>query len=325
LNPKNPISSAELGTLWLTYQEKTMILRILEYIMEKSNDQQAKNIMGGLWQELDYFVKKIEAIYENEGVAIPIGFSKEDVNLDAPKLFDNGFDMMFLRILKEISMGMYALNMIMSYRDDVMSVYEGLSTTTHKIYKLTTHYLIDNGMLAIPPVFTKPKTNEFIESKKYLGGLNPFTSNRALNYNEIGTIHHGIETNKIGMQLITAFAQVSDDKDVKQYFIKGKELAKKQIKIFEEILLENDIQFSANAGGTVTDSTIAPFSQKMMLFCIYLLNGYGLVGGSFGTVFSMRNDLSIKTALIAKDIYFYAYEGIKIMIKHDWMEEPPQS
>jgi hypothetical protein len=54
MKDKNPISSSEVGTLWLTYQEKTMILRILEYFIEKSDDQQAKNIMGGLWQELSY-------------------------------------------------------------------------------------------------------------------------------------------------------------------------------------------------------------------------------------------------------------------------------
>jgi hypothetical protein len=54
---------------------------------------------------------------------------------------------MFLRILKEISMGMYTLNMNMAYREDVMSIYEGLTTTTQKVYKLATHYLLNKGFL----------------------------------------------------------------------------------------------------------------------------------------------------------------------------------
>ncbi|MDW8515062.1 DUF3231 family protein [Priestia flexa] len=37
---------------------------------------------------------------------------------------------------------------------------------------------------------------------------------------------HGIETNNIGMQLITGFAQCAENKEVKQYFVRGKELAK---------------------------------------------------------------------------------------------------
>ncbi|MBZ5482514.1 DUF3231 family protein [Priestia megaterium] len=324
MKDKNPISSSEVGTLWLTYQEKTMILRILEYFIEKSDDQQAKNIMGGLWQELSYYVTKIKKIFQEQGIAIPVGFNQADVNLEAPKLYDNGFDIMFVRILKEISMGMYTLNMNMAYQDDVMGIYEGLTSTTQKIYKSSTLYLLEKGILTLPPKVTMPKSSEFIESKNYLNGFNPFNDKRALNDIELGYLHHGIETNNIGMQLITGFAQCAEDKEVKQYFVKGKELAKKQIKVFGDILLESDVQFSATSGSTVTTSKVAPFSQKLMMFCIYLLNGFGIVGSSFGTIFSLRKDLSMKTALIAKDIYFYADEGVKIMIKNGWLEEPPQ-
>ncbi len=324
MKDKNPMSSSEVGTLWLTYQEKTMILRILEYFIEKSDDQEAKNIMGGLWQELSYYVTKIKKIFQEQGIAIPIGFSQEDVNLEAPKLYDNGFDIMCVRILKEISMGMYTLNMNMAYQDNVMEIYEGLTSTTQKIYKSSTLYLLEKGILTLPPKVTMPKSSEFIESKSYLNGFTPFNDKRALNALELGYLHHGIETNNIGMQLITGFAQCAEDKEVKQYFVKGKELAKKQIKVFGDILLESDVQFSATSGSTVTTSKVAPFSQKLMMFCIYLLNGFGIVGSSFGTIFSLRKDVSMKTALIAKDIYFYADEGVKIMIKNGWLEEPPQ-
>jgi Protein of unknown function (DUF3231) len=324
MKDKSPISSSEVGTLWLTYQEKTMILRILEYFIEKSDDQQAKNIMGGLWQELSYYVTKIKKIFQEQGIAIPVGFNQEDVNLEAPRLYDNGFDIMFVRILKEISMGMYTLNMNMAYQDDVMEIYEGLTSTTQKIYKSSTLYLLEKGILTLPPKVTMPKSSEFIDSKSYLNGFNPFNDKRALNDLELGYLHHGIETNNIGMQLITGFAQCAEDKEVKQYFVKGKELAKKQLKVFGDILLESDVQFSATSGSTVTTSKVAPFSQKLMMFCIYLLNGFGIVGSSFGTIFSLRKDVSMKTALIAKDIYFYADEGVKIMIKNGWLEEPPQ-
>ncbi|MGA6841454.1 DUF3231 family protein [Priestia megaterium] len=324
MKDKNPISSSEVGTLWLTYQEKTMILRVLEYFIEKSDDQQAKNIMGGLWQQLSYYVTKIKKIFQEQGVAIPIGFNQEDVNLEAPKLYDNGFDIMFIRILKEISMGMYTLNMNMAYQDEVMEIYEGLTSVTQKVYKLSTLYLLEKGILTLPPKVTMPTSTAFIKNKSYLNGFNPFNDQRALNDLELGYLHHGIETNNIGMQLITGFAQCAEDKEVKQYFVKGKELAKKQIKVFGDVLLESDVQFSATSGSTVTTSKVAPFSQKLMMFCIYLLNGFGIVGSSFGTIFSLRKDVSMKTALIAKDIYFYADEGVKIMIKNGWLEEPPQ-
>lgn len=320
----NPISASEVGTLWLTYQEKTMIMRVLEYFIEKSNDQKASYILGGLWQELNFYVLQIEQIFKEQGMVIPIGFTSEDVNLEAPKLFDNGFDIMFVRILKEVSMGMYTINMNMAYNDKVMQIYEGLTSVTQKIYKLATLYLLEKGILTLPPKVTMPKTNEFIKSKSYLKGLSPFGDKRALNDLELGFLHHGIETNNIGLQLITGFAQCAKDKEVKKYLVKGKELAKKSIKTMEDILLESDVQFSATSGSTVTTSTVPPFSDKLMMHCIYLLNGFGLVGTSFGTFFCLRHDIALKTTLLTKDIYFYGQEGIEIKIKNGWFEEPPQ-
>jgi hypothetical protein len=313
-----------VGTLWLTYNEKTLIMRMLEYFIEKSDDQQAKNILGGLWQELNFYVLQMEEIFKNQGMAKPAGYTNEDVNLEAPKLYDNGFDIMFVRILKEVSMGMYTINMNMSYNDKIMQIYEGLTVVTQKIYKLSTLYLLERGILTLPPKVTMPKTTEFIKSKSYMNGFNLFGDKRALNDLELGILHHGIETNNIGLQLITGFAQCAQNKEVKQYFVKGKELAKKQIKVMEEILLDSDVQFSATSGSTVTTSTVAPFSDKLMMHCVYLLNGFGLVGSSFGTFFSLRNDIAMKSTLLAKDVYFYGQEGIKIKIKNGWFEEPPQ-
>ncbi|MCD8511300.1 MAG: DUF3231 family protein [Bacillus sp. (in: Bacteria)] len=114
-------------------------------------------------------------------------------------------------------------------------------------------------------------------------------------------------------------------KKVQKYFIKGKEIAKKQIETYTGILLKNDMQPSVRIGSHVTQSQVAPFSDKLMMYCVYLLNGFGLVGGSFGTVFTLRNDISVKTAMVAKDIFLYTNEGIDLMIKNGWMEEPPQT
>jgi hypothetical protein len=321
---KKSMSSSELAVLWITYLEKTLILRFLEYFIEKSDDQEAKNIMGGLWQDLDFYVTKITVILKNEGAHVPVGFVKEDVNLEAPKLYDNGFDIMFLRILKEISMAMYTLAMNMSYREDIMEIFEGLTQVTQKTYKTATLYLLKRGILTLPPKVTMPKTSEFVESESYLKGLNPLINKRALNTIELGNLHHGIETNMVGLQLITGFAQCAKNKEVKQFFEKGMELSKKQIETFTEILLESDIQLSGTSGSTVTNSTISPFSEKLMMYCVYFLNGFGVVGMSFGSIFSLRYDLVMKQAFIVKNIFMYTNEAVKIMIKNNWFEEPPQ-
>ncbi|MBY0097863.1 DUF3231 family protein [Mesobacillus maritimus] len=320
----NPISVSEVASLWQTYQEKTLIMRFLEYFIEKADDPQARNILGGLWQELNFYVKEMEELFSEQGIVKPVGFTSDDVNLEAPKLYDNGFDIMFVRVLKEVSMGLYTLGLNMTYDKKVASIYEGLTTVTQKIYKLATSYLIEKGILSLPPKVTMPKKNEIIKSKDYKDGFKLLGDKRPLNLLEVGIIHHNLEVNNIGMQLITGFAQCAQNKEAKQYFSRGIDIAKKQIKVMESLLLEGDVQLSAASGATVTTSTIPPFSDKLMMHCIYILNGFGLIGSGTGGFFSLRNDLAMKTLLIAKDVYFYAQEGINLKIKNGWFEEPPQ-
>jgi len=167
---------------------------------------------------------------------------------------------------------------------------------------------------------TMPKKNTFIKSKKYMEGLNLLGNKRALNDLEIGILHHNLESNNI----VTSFAQCAQNKEVRQYFLRGIKLARKQMKIVEDILREGNVQLAATSGGTITTSTVAPFSDNLMMHCIYILNGFGIVGTGTGAFFSLRNDLSMKSMLIAKDVYLYAQEGIEISIKNGWFEEPPQ-
>lgn len=49
-----------------------------------------------------------------------------------------------------------------------MQLFEGLTSVTQKIYKLSTEYLLERGILSPPPKVTMPKKTEFIERKKYM-------------------------------------------------------------------------------------------------------------------------------------------------------------
>ncbi|QKY71327.1 DUF3231 family protein [Lentibacillus sp. CBA3610] len=75
----------------------------------------------------------------------------------------------------------------------------------------------------------------------------------------------------------------------------------------------------------VTNSTISPFSDKIMMYMTHLLSIFGLGGNSVGAAFSFRNDLLLKMGTIMTNTFDFAKDGGKIMIKHGWMEEPPQA
>ncbi|HLR22460.1 MAG TPA: DUF3231 family protein [Pseudogracilibacillus sp.] len=326
--PKKPaITSSELGILWITYQEKTMVIQMLEYFIAKSDDDKSNKIMVDLYKKLNNYVEKVKEIFEDEGAVIPLGYTSKDVNTEAPKLYNNGFDILFVRLLKKISMGLHTLNLNMAYREDIIILLKDLTATCQAAYNDCTKYLIEKGLIARPPYTTMPNSIDFITDKNYLGGLNPLTKirkKRTLNTVEVAYMYHMIETNNVGLQMVTGFAQSAKQQDIRNFFSNGAELSKSIIKEISETFLEDSIQVPSSSGGHATRSTIPPFSDKLMMYCTSIFCDFAMGGNSLGTAFSRRYDLAAKMMTFAKDIYEYANEGAKLMIKNGWMEEPPQ-
>ena len=126
------------------------------------------------------------------------------------------------------------------------------------------------------------------------------------------------------MKLLTGFAQVATEIEIKKYFIEGKKLLKKHIAELSNVLLQSDIEPPNTQAGKVTDSTQSPFSNKLMIHVNSLISSTPPGFTVSGTAFSMRNDLPLKLALISKNKFEYSKKGSKIMIAHKWMEQPPQ-
>ena len=189
---------------------------------------------------------------------------------------------------------------------------------------MATNYLLGKGVLPRPPYITMPTQVEFIEDKNYMSGFNLFADKRALNTIEVGYINEGVEDNILVMQLMAGFAEVAKDSEVKKYFIEAKELSKTIVTVLSDLLLKSDVQPPSTWAGKATNSTIPPFSNKLMMYIASLISSSSIGYTALGTSFSMRSDLQVKLALMAKNIFNFSKEGAKIMVKHKWMEEPPQ-
>src|SRR5699024_1723500 len=152
------------------------------------------------------YVEKVKEIFEDEGAVIPLGYTSKDVNTEAPKLYNNGFDILFVRLLKKTSMGLHTLNLNMAYREDIIILLKDLTATCQAAYNGCKKYLIKLGLIARPLYTTMLYFSDFITDKNYLGGLNPHTrvwKNRTLNTVEGAYMYHMIETNSVGLQMVT--------------------------------------------------------------------------------------------------------------------------
>jgi hypothetical protein len=321
---KLQLTSSELGTLWMTYIQKTAKIKMFEHLKAKTIDKEAESIINNFIIDTQNIINKIDSVFNKENTVIPLGFDEHDFIKEAPFLFDDIFNIVFLRQMMKLSFGYSGVFASISYMKDVNDIFLINYEVSNKYYMLTTNYLLGKGVLSKPPYVTMPKRVEFIEDKSYMSGLNIFSHNRAVNTIEIGYINDAIEYHIFNINLLTGFAQVTADSEIKKYFIEGKEISKKIVKELSEILLEGDIKPSFSSVGRVTDSTKPPFSDKIMMYINSLICSTTLGYSSLGTSFSMRKDLPLKLAQFAKYEFDYARKGAKLMIKHKWMEEPPQ-
>lgn len=318
------LTSSEIGTLWMTYQQKTMFLRIMEYFLEKSDQQDEKELLQFVYEVISPYPDKIAQFFTQEGGKEPVGFTADDVSVGSPPLYDNGYHIMFVRVMKQISMGMHTLHLSMSYRQDVCDLYQELTNITQEIYSRCTDYLLQKGIIARPPYVPMPKGNYFVDDKEYLKGNSILGEKRVLNTVELAHIYQGVESNTVGYVMINSFHQVSQTQDVRKYFGEGMDLAKKMIVKFTKEIEDSQLPTPTASGGNVTNSVISPFSEKLMMYCTSLFSSFSLGKNAIGTAFSFRNDLPLEVSLIAKDIFDYAHVGAKLMIKHGWLEEPPR-
>ncbi len=75
----------------------------------------------------------------------------------------------------------------------------------------------------------------------------------------------------------------------------------------------------------VTDSKASVFSDKLIMFHVSAMIAAGI--GNFGMAMaaSPRRDIGLRYASLIPEISMYAEDGANIMIKHGWLEEPPQT
>jgi Protein of unknown function (DUF3231) len=318
-----PITSSEIANLWMAYQEKSMIIRVLEHFIEHANDPE-KQLLQSHYNGASKSIEIISGIFKQEGAITPLGFTENDVHKGVPKLYDFMFDTMYLHMMTKVEMGLFSLFTSMSYRKDIEEFFISLTQESQVMNSQLTQLLLEKGVLVRPAYVSMPKEVHFVKDKKYMSGLNWFSETRSLNTVEVSLIHHAIENNLVGMQLMIGFAQVAKDKEVKNYLAEGMRLSEKIEMELGEFLRQSFIEPPATHAGKATKSKIAPFSEKLMMYNTSLLTSFGLGSNALGGAFSLRSDLPIKMAIFGKDISDFAKEGGKIMIKNGWMEEPPQ-
>lgn len=320
---KEHLTATEMGKLWAIYMGNTMSLRVLEYYLQHLEDQDIKRIVVDAKNLCISFIQSIKKIFTQENFPIPFGFSEDDVNLAAPRLFSDEFYLHYLKYTAKAGLSIYSIAIPLITRADIRDFFIHCLNSTVKLITDLNTALLEKGFLMKPPPIPTPEKVDFVKKQNYLYGL--LGHIRPLHGLEITHLYDNIENNVTSKALLIGFSQVAKTEEVRQFMVRGREITDKHIEICSQHLHKGNLPSLPLLDHLVSDSTISPFSDKLMLF--HKIDMFSMKIRSYGNGAALngRRDIGAMYGQFLMDIALYVEDGANIMIDYGWMEQPPEA
>lgn len=318
------LTAAEIGSLWIQYMNDSTAVCTIECFLEKTEDTQIQPVLRQALYLAQTHVQQISSFFSQEGFPIPIGFTNNDVNLNAPRLFSDPFHLNYIKNMSKTAMLAYGLALSLATRADVRNFTMECLKTAADLDEMTTQVMLSKGLYVRPAYVTASDNAEYIQSTKYLGSF--FGDNqRRLSSIEIMHLFLNAQSNAIAKALLIGFSQVAESREVREMFVRCSEIADKHIKIFAQTLEDSDIPAPMKLDSDVMASTVPPFSDKLMLFHVIALTNMvlGYYAAAIGV--SLRLDVSVDYNRLAAEIEMFSYDAMRMLISNGWAEEPPMA
>lgn len=321
----NPdLTASELGSIWSSYMADSMNICIMKHFLANVEDQEIKEILQYSKDLSEGHIKTLTKIFEKENLPIPQGYSNVDVVETAPRLFSDIFYIRYLQFMGRTGTNLNGMALGTSYRDDVRSFYLATVRESGDLYDRIIKLQEEKGILVRTPYVSYHKKVEFVEDDHFLAGYLTLNK-RPLLAVEINHLSNNIELNVIGRILADGLAQVTKTKEVIQLLQEGYELATEIIKTLEMALEYNHTDTPFSSDSAITDSTTAPFSDKLIMGLASLMTtvSIGNIGQAIGA--SVRSDLIGEYSQLVPRVLKFGNDTAKISIKNGWLEKPPQT
>jgi hypothetical protein len=323
LQNRPSLTSGEIASMWTQYMNDSMALCMNSYLIIHIENQEIKSVFKSSLELGKKHLSVIRKLFSEEGIPIPIGFTNEDVNLEAPRLYSDTFCLNYLHVMSVHGISGYGVSLPSSSRKDVRSFYVECMLDTMELYNHTIDILLANGLYERPPLLAIPEKVSFVKSENFIKGW--VSDRRSLNAIEISNISFNLKKSIISKALVVSFYQVAKAKDVRKFLSELEGMANKHIEEFGAKLQENHLPTPLSSEDEITDSTISPFTDKFIMFHSGALVQVALAYYGAAMATSMRADLIAQYSKIIVEDFKGAKNWFDIMIDHKWFEKPPEA
>ncbi|MDQ0200762.1 DUF3231 family protein [Neobacillus ginsengisoli] len=320
MNPTEKLTAAEMGKLWATFMGNSMSKQILIYFLQHVEDEDIKKLLENALSLVHDFMNTIEGIFEKESFPIPVGFTENDVNLGAPRLFEDEFYVHYLKYAAKAGLSIYNIAIPLVYREDVRNFFIHCMNSTIVLTEQIKEVLMNKGFIIKPPYIPIPEKVKFVK-EDFLNGFLGHV--RTLHGLEVTHLYDNIENNVTSKALILGFSQVARMEKVRELFMRGKDMTHRAVEQYMYKLHNANLPSPPFLDHLVTTSTISPFSDKLMLF--HKVDMFSMKIRAFGNSMAVngRHDLGFMYTRALMNISLFVEDGAKIMINNGWMEQPP--
>lgn len=320
-SPSNRLSATELANIWMNYMGDCSDVYIKKHVFQTVQDADIRAIYHYAMELSQNHLKVLTDLFDADQYPTPYGFSDSDVNLDAPSLFSDSFWLHYMHHASIQGLNSYSLAVTTSTRSDIRNFYGQCIVSSLELYNRSRDLLLTKGLLTIPPKIPAPKKPEYIKKESFFSGF--FGERRPLNAVEIDHIYFNLIKSMTIKAALLGFSQVAESKQVRKYMTKCVTVAAKHIETFRSVLHQDDLNSPPSFETEVSNSIVAPFSDKLMMFLATNMFQYAIMYYGSALSGSMRTDLVAHYQKAVLDDLGVAKSGVDIMIEHKWMEQPP--
>ncbi|MGR6342046.1 DUF3231 family protein [Priestia megaterium] len=319
----NRLTSSEIKSLWVQYIRETMAICISKYVLATVKDSGIRSLFEFCLGLSEKHLKVLTKILNNENFPLPNGFTDKDVNLQAPSLFTDSFWLQYIHDMTIHGLSGYGMSFSGSVRKDIRDHYYQCNIDAMDVYNKSIDILLSKGIYERDPYYSTPQNSEFITDLGY--AMDILGKKRPLNTMEASNIYFNLRKSIAAKGIILGFQQVTKDKKAHKFMGDALNLCNKHIGIFSSILHEANLHSPGLLDTQVTNSKVAPFSDKLMLFHAGFMFNLAMIYYSNAMATSMRIDVITHCeASILRDLKLTTSWG-NIMIERGWIEKPPQA
>lgn len=317
------LTAAEVSALWLQYLGDSMAVCVYKYFLSIVENEQIKPILQFALQLAESHLVKISGFLKSANFQVPVGFTEQDVNLKAPRLFSDAFLLFYSNMMTIHGLTAYSLAVTNAEREDIQNYFFECTVQSKQLFQKIMNVARNQPEFSSVPSVPSPHGTEFMDSAGIISNL--FGDKRPLNTSEITSLFFNAKKTGFIRSLSLAFSQVAGLDDVRKFMLKNVKLAGEDADSFAAILEKDDLPIPERWDSDITDAKVSPFSDKLMIFhAAFLVNAalsyYGAALGS-----SLRSDIIVNY----KIVFSHAMEAgalcFKIMVKHGWLEKQPEA